>query len=39
MGLGLAIVKEILERIGGEIEVKNQAEGGVCFTIRFQTGE
>lgn len=32
-GLGLAICKEIIERHGGEIDVRNNVEGGATFTF------
>lgn len=32
-GLGLAIVKTFVEKLGGRIEYKNNAEGGVTFTL------
>lgn len=32
-GLGLAIVKTFVEKLGGKIEFKNNAEGGVTFTL------
>ncbi len=32
-GLGLTICKELLERNGGEIEVKNHPKGGATFTV------
>jgi signal transduction histidine kinase len=32
-GLGLAISKQIVEEMGGRIEVESQAGGGTCFTV------
>ena len=32
-GLGLAIVQAIAQAFGGEVEVRNQADGGATFTV------
>lgn len=34
-GLGLAIVERLVKRLGGECEIANRAEGGLCVTLRF----
>lgn len=38
-GLGLAIVKHTIALHGGTIEASNRPEGGLQFTMRFQSGD
>jgi signal transduction histidine kinase len=35
-GLGLALVKELVEAMGGSVEVENLAAGGCQFTVRLR---
>jgi signal transduction histidine kinase/ActR/RegA family two-component response regulator len=35
LGVGLSLVREIVERHGGEIEVRNASTGGAMFTVRL----
>lgn len=35
LGLGLSIAKRFIEAHGGEIEVRNNENGGACFTFRL----
>lgn len=37
-GYGLANVKEVLDELGGWIEVANQKEGGAIFTVYIPKG-
>lgn len=37
-GLGLSIVDLVLERIGGRLELVNEAEGGLRATMHFRVG-
>jgi len=37
-GLGLAICKQLVERMGGEIHVRNRPEGGSIFTFTAEFG-
>ncbi|MEN3793284.1 ATP-binding protein [Fulvimarina sp. MAC3] len=34
-GLGMAIAKEIIDRLGGEVEIANKPEGGLRQTVRL----
>lgn len=34
-GLGLAIVRELVEAMGGTVEIASPPTEGVCFTVRF----
>jgi signal transduction histidine kinase len=38
-GLGLAVVKDIMEQIGGTIDVESLPGKGSCFTLRFPCPE
>ncbi len=38
-GLGLYIVYQIVQKVGGEIEVKSRPEEGTCFYIRLPIAE
>lgn len=38
-GLGLAIVKQIVEHIGGSVEVKSREGEGTCFTVDLPLSE
>ncbi len=35
MGLGLALCSTLVERVGGQIEARNELDGGACFTVRL----
>lgn len=35
-GLGLALVKEVIDILGGEIEVESELNVGTCFTIKLK---
>ncbi len=37
-GLGLSIVKHVVQRHGGEIEVRSETGKGTCFVLRFPAG-
>ena len=39
LGLGLAIVQSMLRDIGGEIDARNIADGGACFTLNLPKAE
>ncbi len=38
MGLGLALCSTLIERVGGQIEARNEADGGARFTVRLVAG-
>ena len=35
VGLGLAIARSIMRGHGGDIDLENRAEGGLCVTLRL----
>jgi signal transduction histidine kinase len=38
-GLGLAVTKQVIDQMGGDIEVDTKEGTGTCFTVRLPRGE